>query len=133
MTPWDQLAEALPSTLPTGVSVYDSPTPQLVPPAVVIRPDNPWVETPSRGDGGGFCFDRQRYVAVAVVTASTPSSGLRKLYAILWGIRQTLDALAGWEWISMGAPVIDESTGSAYLAAPVRLTYRNSTEPQEES
>ena len=128
MDPWDALAEACTSTLPEGVSIYSAPTNQLVPPALVIRPDNPWVEV-SRD----YCLDLQRYVGVAVVTASSPQSGMSKLYQILWGLRAALRTLEGWDWVNMGSPVIDESTGSAYLAAPIRLTYKNSQEPQEAS
>jgi hypothetical protein len=126
--PWDALADACTATLPEGVSIYSAPTNQLVPPALVIRPDNPWVEV-SRD----YCLDQQRYVGVAVVTASSPQSGLSKLYAIFWGVREAIKSLEGWDWVNIGSPVIDESTGSAYLAAPIRLTYKNSQEPQEAS
>ena len=128
MDPWDALAEACTDTLPEGVSVYSSPTNQLVPPALVIRPDNPWLEV-SRD----YCLDLQRYVAVAVVTASSPKDGMGKLYRIFWGVREALHTLPGWDWVNTGSPIIDESTGSAYLAAPIRLTYKNSEEPQEAS
>lgn len=128
MEPWDALAEACTTTLPTGVSIYSAPTNQLVPPALVIRPDNPWVEV-----ARDYCLDNQRYVGVAVVTASSPQSGLSKLYQIMWGVREAIKSLPGWDWVNVGSPVIDESTGSAYLAAPIRLTYKNSEEPQEAS
>lgn len=129
MDPWDALAEACTTTLPEGVSIYSAPTNQLVPPALVIRPDNPWIEISDES----WCVDTQRYVAVAVVTASSPKSGMGKLFRISWGVRQAAKGLAGWEWRSTGSPIIDESTGSAYLAAPIRLTYKNSQEPQEAS
>ena len=131
MDPWQVLAEQIrdETSLPVGVSVYDGPTNQLVPPAVVIRPDSPWLEVARQ-----YCLDLQRYVAVAVVSASDASSGLSVLYRIQWAVRAATEALGnGWEWVSVGAPVIDQSTGSAYLAAPIRLEYRNSNEPQEAS
>ena len=120
-SPLDDLVSVLQDvTLPTGVSIISGPTSQLKPPAVVIRPDNPWL-VPSK-----FCADEQRYVAIAVVTASTPADGVRKMYAIVKAIK---NAVAGsWSWESVTAPVIDETTGTPFLAASVRLKYQNAEE-----
>ena len=100
----------------TGASVH-GPRSQVVPPAVVIRPDEPWRE-PDR-----FCDDLQRYVAVAVARAASPEEAMAILYDLTSGIISSLPE--GWEFVSVGAPVIDESTGVTLLAAPVRLSYRN--------
>lgn len=120
-SPLDDLAAVLADVeLPDGVSIISGPTSQLKPPAVVIRPDQPWL-MPS-----AMCSDEQRYVAIAVVTASTPSDGVRKLYAIVKAIKNAVSG--AWSWESVSAPVVDETTGVPLLAASVRLKYRNSEE-----
>ena len=108
------------SGLPAGTSVYRGPTDNILAPAVVIRPDEPWVE-PDR-----FCHDLQRYVAIVLVTASSPEDGIARLYEMARAIIEAVDAAeSGWSWVSVGSALIDESTGAAFLAAPVRLQYRN--------
>jgi hypothetical protein len=115
----DQISSALPS----GVSVYFAPANQIVAPAVVLRPDNPWI-TPR--DDGTFCFDHQRYVAIAVAKAATPRDAVQMMYAIA---RAVIDNLpAGWRFDSVSSPVLDESTGTAFLAASIRLSYFNTEE-----
>ncbi len=120
--PSEGLASALGASggLSEGVSIYPGPAPQIVPPAIVIRPAEPWIE-PST-----FCRGLERYHAIAVVTASTPRDGVDQLYTIIQAIKDALEGETGskWDWESVGQPVIDESTGTAFLAAPVRLTYR---------
>jgi hypothetical protein len=122
LTPLDGLAEAIEGELPSGVSIIVGPAPQLKPPALVLRPDNPWL-IPSQ-----YCADEQRYVAIAVVTASTPASGVRKMYAVIKALLPLLGNtdLPGWSWESVSAPVIDETTGTPLLAASVRLKFQNS-------
>jgi len=107
----------------SGVSVTDGPRNQIKPPTVVIRPDSPWI-VPDR-----FCADEQRYQAIMVVTAATPGDGRRMLYGIGRAIREAADG--AWSWESITPPIIDESTGTPFLAAGVRLIYRN--EEEEES
>ena len=117
--PSEGLATALEASdaLSEGVSIYPGPAPQIVPPAIVIRPAEPWIE-PST-----FCDGLERYHAIAVVSASTPRDGIDELYTIIQGIKAALPDT--WDWETVGQPVIDESTGTAFLAAPVRLLYRN--------
>lgn len=90
---------------------------QVVPPAVVIRPDDPWREPQS------FCNDFQRYVAVGVVAAASGEEGVSKLLDLHTAIVRNLPP--GWDYTSIGAPIIDESTGTAFLVAPVHLTFRS--------
>lgn len=100
----------------SGASVH-GPRSQVVPPAVVIRPDEPWRE-PDR-----FCDDNQRYVAVAVARGAEPEEAMSLLYDLT---SQVIAALpTDWEFVSVGVPVLDESTGVTLIAAPVRLRYRN--------
>lgn len=119
-TPIDGLIEALGASEGlSGASVHGVRS-QVSPPAVVIRPDEPWRE-PDR-----YCADLQHYLAVAVVTASGAEDGVSTLYALTSAIIGSLPE--GWDFDSIGAPIIDESTGTAFLAAPVRLNYRNNEE-----
>lgn len=106
-----------------GVSVIRGPISQLVPPALVLRATTPWIE-PSN-----YCHDDQQYVAVAVVTASTPEAGEQQLYTI--GLRVMDNLPVGWSFEGMDSPVVDESTGVAFLAAPIRLKYRNNDLEEE--
>ena len=120
-SPLDDLAAKLAAvTLPAGMSIISGPAAQLKPPAVVIRPDNPWL-VPSQ-----YCVDEQRYVAIPVVSASTPADGIRKIYAAVIAIKNALTDQ--WSWESVSAPVIDETTGFPLLAASIRLKYMNSEE-----
>lgn len=126
-TPTDALADLLEASgdLPEGVSIYRAPTSTVKAPAIVIRPDEPWLEPDS------FCVDLQRYVAVMVVVASDPPDGQRNLYAMARFLRETLpDA---WSWQSVGAIVVDETTDTSLLATAVRIQYRNSGEDEESS
>lgn len=120
-SPLDDLAAKLADVdLPAGMSIITGPAAQLKPPAVVLRPDNPWL-VPSK-----FCADEQRYVAIPVVSASTPADGVRKIYAAVKAIKNALTE--SWSWESVSAPIIDETTGVPLLAASVRLKYQNSEE-----
>lgn len=104
-------------TLPVGTNIYLAPANQIVAPAIVLRPDTPWMEQ-SR-----FCAELERYVAICVVSASTPGDGIALLRTLSLAI---LSALAPpWDWESVDGPVIDESTGTPFLANRVRLKYAN--------
>ena len=120
-TPLDDLREKLEDVgLPAGVSIIDGPTSQIKAPAVVLRPDEPWI-VPSH-----MCVDEQRYLAIVVVVASSPRDGVRKMYAVVKAIKNALTE--AWSWESVSVPLIDQSTGTAFLACSVRLKYLNSEE-----
>lgn len=127
MNPWDELADALEAvTALEDVNVYATPTPDYVPDAIVIRPGSPWIEP-----GPQFPADTDRYVAVAVVSASTPGDGTARLHMLVHAIADTA-RLIGWEFESASEPVIDESITPA-LASAVSLIYRNCAPETEES
>jgi hypothetical protein len=118
MIPTQALVEHL-ETIPglSAVSIIRGPTSMLVPPALVIRANSPWIEP------GTYCHDDQQYTAVGVVTASTPQDGEQMLYSI--GLLVMDNLPDGWSFLGMDAPVLDESTGHPYLAAGIRLQYAN--------
>lgn len=129
MTPTDELEEHWHTLgLFSDVNIYSAPKEgQIAVPAIVLRPDSPW-STPN--DGGAFCFDHQRYVAVVVASAASAVDAMRRLY-LHW---QTLIANlpSGWRFDSVDQMVLDQTTGVSLLATQVHLSYFNS-EPMEES
>lgn len=123
MTPWDQLAAYALTVVPSGVNVLSTVAPKIVPPAVVIRPDEPWREPDS------FCYDLQRYVVVIVVAPASPADGTDLIYRIQNAIIRDLPD--GWDWTTMGSIVIDSTTETDLLASALRLTFRNSDNGEE--
>lgn len=117
MIPTDDLADHFTTLLPAEWSVIRGPISQLEPPAVVLRADEPWIAP------GDYCHDEQRYAAVAVVSASTPSDGEADLYDVIQEIQDNLPD--GWGFISASRPVVDQSTGTPFLAAIIRLRFYN--------
>ena len=124
--PWEELAAYAATVLPLGTNVYEGPQPILVPPAMVIRPDNPWREPQS------FCNDLQHYVAVFVVSASSANpeaDGQRKIYHMTSTLLKDLPE--GWSFVSAGGMVVDESTGSQLLASALRLSFASNDLEEE--
>lgn len=117
--PWETLAALIDLE---DVNVYPTPQETIVPDAVVIRPDTPWI-----APGDATWNDEERYAAVVLVTAATPGDGLVRLHTIVHGV---LDAArrASWELDNVSSPVVDETTGTPFLAATISLIYRNCEE-----
>ena len=112
------LADYLEGLLPEEWSIVTGPVTSLEAPALVIRADSPWI-VPS-----AFCHDEQRYAAVAVVSAASGADGEADLHRLILELMDNLPE--GWMFESAQAPVLDQSTGSALLAAIIRLRYANS-------
>lgn len=119
--PWVDLATLL-EAADTGANIYPTPEEQVVAPAIVVRPDTPWI-----GNSDSFWSGEERYAVVALVTASTPGDGLAALHELVHAIMETARE-ASWEFDSVTAPVVDETTGTPFLAATVSLIYRNCEE-----
>ena len=117
--PLDSLIAALQASDDLSGASVSGVLSQVVPPAVIVRPTEPWIE-PDR-----FCAAAERYVAVATVSAATPEQGVNDLLVMVRAIMQAATNVTGWDYESVGAPIIDESTGTAFLVAPVRLIYRS--------
>jgi hypothetical protein len=122
VNPWEELAAYAATVVPDDVSVHSTVTEKIDAPALVIRPDEPWRE-PST-----FCLDLQRYVAVAVVTASAPDDGTGELYAIHSALLSNLPP--GWNFVSATGITINETGSAPLLASALRLTYANSGEEE---
>jgi hypothetical protein len=117
MMPSDEVVTALLADPLLLANVYGAPVEQIAAPAVVLRPDEPWI---SKGRP-----EIERYMAIAVVTAASPSQGIAELHRIIHRILADVTALEGWGWSEAGTAIVDESTGAAFLAARVRLEYRD--------
>jgi hypothetical protein len=115
VTPGEELAAVLASALPDW-NVYGALTSQVKAPALVLRPDEPWI-TP----GPSLGLLSERWLAVGAVPAADPVSGSRSLHAMLLEVIETLPE--GWALRDVGRPLLDESTGVPFLAAAARLTY----------
>lgn len=101
--------------LPSDVSLFAYPTDEITAPAIVIRPATDWMGQSS------FCFAVERYVAIAVVKASTPGDGIALLRLLSRSIITALTA--PWDWESVEGPIVDDTTGTPFLANRIRLTY----------
>jgi hypothetical protein len=99
-----------------NANVYPAPVGSIKAPAVVLRPDDPWIRP-----GPAMGTLTEGWLAIAVAPAADPRSGMNTLYSLLLGV---VDALpAGWALRDTGRPIVDESTGVPMLAAACRLTY----------
>ena len=122
--PWLELAEAL-DPAPGGAAIYPAfAEAGMIAPAIVLQPDEPWIEPQA------FGYDQERYVALAAVPAAAGRlAGVADLYALVLHIIEAASAIEGVGYESVSAPRVDESTGTPFLAAAVRLTYRSCLEP----
>jgi hypothetical protein len=112
---WDDLATALEGA-ELGANVYPAASDQIRAPAIVIRPDDPWI-TPGPAFGGLT----EHYLALAAAPAGDPISAQSTIHGLVTGI---VDALPdGFALVDVGAIALDESTGTPLLAARVRLAY----------
>lgn len=110
-SPWEDFADRL-----EGANIYPAPPSQVATPAIVLRPDVPWIIPDT------FGWDKEAYVAVCVVNASDPRSGMTELYGLVQIVMAACDD--AFSFVEAGTPVIDETTGTPLLAATVRVTHR---------
>lgn len=130
MDPWDELealiAGPLEAAYPEGEtrpSVIAGITPQLVPDAIVIRPDAPWISRGSEGRPRSFTGHLERYVAVCATRVADPRSSMAELYKMA-GVMMAAASDAGWDWTQVGPITLDESTDTPLLVVSVGLTYQ---------
>ena len=112
--------DALPAEL--GINLYPGLANVVDGPAVLMRPDQPWLEREA------YEHELERYVAIAIVAAATPDEAMEQLHVLVHAIVANCDRVPGWSWDTVGRIVADESTGVPFLVAAVRLTYRDCTE-----
>lgn len=104
-----------------GVNVYEAPPAQLVAPAIVIRPDSPWMTVAS--DDQPFGRISERYAAVAVAQAGDPVSAKDLLRDLVRLARDAALGLRRWSWTDTSGIAAAEDSGVDYLASTVRVSY----------
>lgn len=122
--PWDDFAARIDA--PDGTNVYPAMAEQIVAPAIVIVPDEPWFQSDN------FQYDIERYLAICLVESSSPSDGLAKLHLLVHAVREAGDE--GWE-IGDASGVRSTSIpddGTRYLGSWVRVSFRNCEHEVEE-
>jgi hypothetical protein len=113
--PWVAFAETIIDALAEAerfVNVYPLPTEGIAIPAIVIRPDEPWMEGVTEDEP--FATRRERYAVVLVTSSATASDGtvaLRDMAKLVMGCEG-----AGWRWMETTAPVVTAANGVDYLA-----------------
>lgn len=96
-------------------NIYPAPTTKPVtPPAVVLRPDEPWLEP------GGYGWDDENFVALCVVGAANPeaTSQLHEL------ARQVIEVTNGpYFYKESSEPFVYQQVGIDLLAMRIRITF----------
>lgn len=118
--PWDDFAARVQGNIETDeITVYPALAEQIVPPAIVLAPDDPWFQSDA------FSYDTERYLAICLVEATAPADGLDKLHRMVHAIRES--GGDGWE-IGDASGVRSASIpddGTRYLGSWVRVSYRD--------
>jgi hypothetical protein len=124
MNPWDEFAARI--TEPDGTNVYPAMAEQIIAPAIVIVPNDPWFQSTA------FQYDTEAYLAICLVEASAPADGLDKLHTLVHAVREANGE--GWEVGDVSgvrsASLPDDST--RYLGAWVQVTFRSCEHTVEE-
>lgn len=122
--PWDDFAARI--SAPEGTNVYPAMAEQIVPPAIVIVPDEPWLQSQ------GYQFDIERYLAICLVEATAPADGLSRLHSLVHAVREA--GGEGWEIHDASgvrnARIPDD--GTQYLGSWVSVTFRDCEHTVEE-
>jgi hypothetical protein len=124
MNPWDEFAARI--TEPDGTNVYPAMAQQIVAPAIVIVPADPWITDTT------FQYDTEAYLAICLVEAAAPSDGLEKLHVLVHAVRDA--GGEGWEIgdVSGVRSTSIPNDGTSYLGSWVQVTFRNCDHAIEE-
>ena len=115
-TPAQSLAAALAPVLDVAVSVLEAPSDVIVPPAVVIRPADPYQAPAMTGNTQGASY---RYDVDLILHRQDERKGLRLLE---YGRHQIAEALpSGWWWVTFGNIGNLEVAGKTYLRATLTV------------
>lgn len=105
--------------LTAGALFYPYPPSALVAPAVVARPDNPWIEPDE------WCTFRERWLLIAVVSAADPPSLMARLEELAVYVVDLVAATApvtGAAWDRTDTPFLDETLGVPLMTAAAHIT-----------
>jgi hypothetical protein len=118
--PWDVLAARIAGL--TSANVLTGPTAQVEPDAIVVRPDEPWMEA----TGAGYRTRPERYGALAASRVADPASSLAALYGMALACLLAASD-EGWDWVSVSGVGLDETTGIPLLVVEVHCTFKAPT------
>jgi hypothetical protein len=121
MTPWGILSERVAATFGEGPApnISAGPTAVVAADAVVIRPDEPWLDAL----GASYTTRLERYVCLLAVGVGDPASSLERLYSMALAITEAASD-AGWAWATTSGVTLDETTGVPLLVVAVHVTYK---------
>lgn len=127
MNPWDEFAARVQANIDTDqISVYPAMAEQIQAPAIVLVPDDPWIQSTA------YQYDTEHYIAICLAEASAPQDALDKIHAMVHAVRDSGDD--GWEIGDVSgvrsARIPDE--GTRYLGAWVQVSFRNCEHTVEE-
>ena len=124
MNPWDELAGLIDE--PEGTNLYPAMAEQIIAPAMVIVPADPWIQSTA------FQYDTESYLVICLAEASAPQDSLAQIHAMVHSVRE-VDS-EGWEIGDVSgvrsARIPDDST--QYLGSWVQVTFRNCEHSVEE-
>lgn len=128
MSPWSDLVSRIAAELEagplTGVSVQAGPVRSVVPDAIVIRPEEPWIARGASGKPARFGTGArlERYAALCATRAAEPVSSMERLYLMAGAVMEAASD-AGWDWSQASSISLDETTETALLVVSVGLTF----------
>jgi len=127
MAPWTVLVARIAAVLEagpqTGISVQAGPVRSVVPDAIVVRPEEPWISRGTSGKPARFGPARlERYAALCAVRAADPVSSMERLYNMAGAVMEAASD-AGWDWSQTSSISLDETTDTPLLVVSVGLTY----------
>jgi hypothetical protein len=102
----------------TGLAnIYPRPTTkQLMLPAIVLRPDEPWIEP------GGYGWDDENFMAVCVAGTGDTDAATTTLRSLAAKVMEVITD--DYEFKDVSEPFVDSRTGTPLLAMRVRIRAR---------
>jgi hypothetical protein len=116
--PWELIGSRIVAVAPK-LNVITGPAAQVEPDAIVVRPDDPWMEA----HGASFKTRPERYAAVCASRVADPASSLAALYGMVGAILEAASD-EGWDWETVSGITLDETTGVPLLVCTAHITYK---------
>lgn len=122
MTPWAQLAQLITAELAESsleANVYAVPPEAPAPPAIAIRPADPWIESASAEQP--FSRLRESYEAAVIVLGADVPSAVDQLYQLAHAVERA--AVGRYAWVRTSGIAERRALELIYLGVTVTLTY----------
>lgn len=129
MGPWTDLVGRIAAVLEAGplaeagINVLAGPVAAVMPDAIVVRPEEPWISRGTDGKPARFGPARlERYAALLATRVADPVSSMERLYQMALAVTEAASD-AGWDWTQASSISLDETTDTPLLVASVGLTF----------